>query len=95
MDRKAQWEKNKWSSRNATKKQETSKKHEQQQNQEQEQVQVQEQSQWQGHVCAQSFLVERWNQEKLAKLPVVSKSVPYPSEWSSGRAARGLDHVPP
>ena len=33
--------------------------------------------------------------KKLAKLPVVSKSVPYPSEWSSGRAARGLDHVPP
>ena len=31
--------------------------------------------------------------KKLAKLPVVSKSVPYPSEWSSGRAARGLDHV--
>ena len=42
-------------------------------------------------MCAK-FLGRTLEPKKLAKLPVVSKSVPYPSEWSSGRAARGLDH---
>ena len=45
-------------------------------------------------MCAK-LLSRTLEPKKLAKLPVESKSVPYPSEWSSGRAARGLDHVPP